>query len=309
MLRTKLNPPPARRELVPRADLLARLVGTEPRLILVSAPPGFGKSTLLAQWSSSERERRSFAWVSLERGDNDPVRFWSYVLGALEPYVPGLPDLPQRFLNAPGDALSELLVPALVDALEGMERPAVLVLDDYHVISNGDIHEGMGMLLDHLPSQLQLTLATRSDPGLPLGKLRARGELLEIRASDLRFDVDESAVLLNDLLGLGLSPEHVTRLQRRTEGWAAGLYLAALSLHGRTEAEALVDTFAGSDRHIVDYLVGEVLENQREDIRTFLLRTSILVRFTAALCDDLLERSDSGAALREIEASYLFLVP
>jgi LuxR family maltose regulon positive regulatory protein len=309
ILRTKLNPPPARRELVQRADLVARLVGSDARLILVSAPPGFGKSTLLAQWSSAKGATRGFAWVSLERGDNDPVRFWSYVLRALEPYDADLADLLQRFLNAPGNAFSELLLPALVDALEAMSRPAVLVLDDYHVISNGDIHEGMGMLVDHLPATLQLTLATRSDPALPLGKLRARAELLEIRAADLRFDTGESEILLNDLLGLGLSPEHVSRLQRRTEGWAAGLYLAALSLHGRTEAAALVDTFAGSDRHIVDYLVGEVLENQRDEVRMFLLRTSILGRFTAPLCDDVLERADSGAILREIEASNLFLVP
>jgi ATP/maltotriose-dependent transcriptional regulator MalT len=196
-----------------------------------------------------------------------------------------------------------------VDALEEMSRSVVLVLDDYHVISNGDIHEGMAMLLDHLPPTLQLTLATRSDPAVPLGKLRARGELLEIRAADLRFDADESDTLLNDVLGLGLSREHVSRLQRRTEGWAAGLYLAALSLHGRAEAEALVDTFAGSDRHIVDYLVGDVLENQRDEVRMFLLRTSILERFTAPLCDDVLERADSAALLREIEASNLFLVP
>jgi LuxR family maltose regulon positive regulatory protein len=263
----------------------------------------------LAQWSASERETRDFAWVSLERGDNDPVRFWSYVLRALEPSAPGLVDLTQRFLNAPGNALSELLLPALVDSLEAMRGPVVLVLDDYHVITNTDIHEGMGMLVEHLPPKLQLTLATRSDPALPLGKLRARGELLEIRAADLRFDAEESSVLLNDLLGLGLSPEHVSRLQRRTEGWAAGLYLAALSLHGRTETEALVDSFAGSDRHVVDYLVGDVLENQREEVRTFLLRTSILERFAAPLCDDVLERSDSGAILREIEASNLFLVP
>src|SRR5262249_50573227 len=199
MLRTKLNPPPARRELVPRADLLVPPVGSEARLILVSAPPGFGKSTLLAQWSSARDETRAFGWVSLERGDNDPVRFWSYVLRALEPCAPGGTDLLQRFHNAPGNALSELLLPALVDELETARRPAVLVLDDYHVITNGDIHEGVAMLVEHLPSTLQLTLATRSDPALPLGKLRARGELLEIRASDLRFAADESRTLLNDV--------------------------------------------------------------------------------------------------------------
>ena len=310
ILRTKLHPPPLRRELLPREDRLAGLAGTGPqRLTLVSAPPGFGKSTLLAQWAASRLEERPFAWLSLERGDNDAVRFWSYVLGALEPFAPGVERIRGQHLNAPGQSLLELMLPALVNELESIPHPVVFVLDDYHAIANQDIHEGVAMLVDHLPSTLHLVLATRSDPPLPLALLRARGELNELRASELRFSDVESATLLNDVLQLGLSEADVGALQRRTEGWPAGLYLAALSLHGRTQPEELIRSFAGTDRHIVDYLGVEVLENQSEALRLFLLRTSILARFCAPLCDAVLERTGSAQSLRRIEASNLFLVP
>jgi LuxR family maltose regulon positive regulatory protein len=299
-----------RRELLPRDDLLAALDADGPkRLTLVSAPPGFGKSTLLAQWAASPIETRLFAWVSLERADNDPVRFWSYVLGALEPFAAGLERIRGQHLNASGESLLELLLPALVNEVESMSRAVVLVLDDYHAIANQDIHEGVAMLVDHLPRSLHLVLATRSDPPLPLALLRARGELREVRASELRFSNEQTATLLNDVLHLGLSEADVDTLQRRTEGWAAGLYLAALSLHGRSQTRELIRSFAGTDRHIVDYLGVEVLENQDDDIRGFLLYTSILPRFCAPLCDAVLERDNSARLLKQIEASNLFLVP
>jgi LuxR family maltose regulon positive regulatory protein len=309
-LRTKLHPPPLRGELLKRAELLSALArpGIH-RLTLVSAPPGFGKSTLLAQWAGHIGESRPFAWVSLERADNDAVRFWSYVLAALEPYAPTLEQLRRRHLIAPGDALFELLLPALVNEFETVQAPVVLVLDDYHAITNRDIHEGVAMLVDHQPRTLHLVVASRSDPPFPLALLRARGELREIRASELRFDDGESATLLNDVFELGLADADVGTLQRRTEGWAAGLYLAALSLQGRAETGELIRSFAGTDRHIVDYLGVEVLESQSEDVREFLLGTSVLPRFCAPLCDAVLERGDSAKLLREIEASNLFLVP
>jgi LuxR family maltose regulon positive regulatory protein len=309
ILRTKLHPPPLRGELIAREALLAALAQHGPqRLTVVSAPPGFGKSTLLAQWAASTWEPRPFAWVSLDRGDNDPVRFWSYVVESLQPLAPALEQI-RRHLIAPGDSLVELVLPELVNELESAPQPGVLVLDDYHAITNRDIHEAVAMLIDHLPSTLHLVVATRSDPPFALANLRARGDLREVRASELRFNEEESATLLNGVFELGLSKQDVDTLQRRTEGWAAGLYLAALSLQGRSETEELIRSFAGTDRHIVDYLGVEVLESQDDDVRSFLLGTSILSRFCAPLCDALLERTDSAPLLRQIEASNLFLVP
>ena len=310
-LGTKLNVPRSARHRVVRTELVDRLVSARPRrLTLLSAPAGWGKTTLLAEWTADPRETRPFAWVTLDRGDNDPVRFWGYVIEALRSVEPSVGEQSLALLGVSGTDPSEIFLPTLINELAGLDRGILLALEDYHVITSPDIHTGVNLLLDHLTTSVELVLATRLDPPLPLARLRASGDLLELRASDLRFDDAEAASLLTTALEHDeLAPDDVSRLVRRTEGWAAGLYLAALSLSGRTDASAFIADFAGDDRHIVDYLGGEVLDGLPSETRAFLLRTSVLDRLSASLCDHLLETGDAGDRLLEIERANLFLVP
>jgi ATP/maltotriose-dependent transcriptional regulator MalT len=307
LLRTKLHPPTVRPELVAREATLAELVrGPLPRLVVVSAPPGWGKSTLLAQWSETDAER-SFGWVSLDGGDDDPMRFWTYVLAAAEPHVSAASEIRQRLVNAPPQAFAQLFLPGFVNALAELDRRLVLVLDDYHLISNPDVHEVVRALVEHLPPTTTLVLATRADPPLPLARMRGRAELIEIRVDSLRFSTDEAGALL-DSLGLELDASDVDRLERRTEGWAAGIYLAALSMRDRADRKAFISAFAGDDRHLVDYLGAEVLASQPDAVRDFLLRTSVLERFCGSLCDAVLDTVGSATTIAEIERSNLFVV-
>ena len=277
-------------------------------MILVSAPAGAGKTTVLASWRADPAEQRPFGWLSLDDRDNDPVSFWSYVLAALRTLAPGLgPDVDGALRTAGGD-LTELALPLLVNALTALPGPVVLVLDDYHVITNADVHQSMGYLLDHLPRTVQVAVAGRSDPPLALARLRANADLLEIRIGDLRLSADEATALLNGALHLGLTPAEVRVLRERTEGWAAGLQLVGLSLRGREDRERYIASFAGDDRQIVDYLVAEVLDRQRPEVREFLLRTSIVRRLTGPLCDALVGGTDSARLLVELERANLFLV-
>jgi LuxR family transcriptional regulator, maltose regulon positive regulatory protein len=299
-----------RAELVQRrrlVDLLSR-PGLH-KLTLIDAPAGWGKTTLLAEWAASPDERRPFAWVSLDRADNDPMRFWTYVVTALRTVRPGLGERALGALRGRGPSTTRDVLPELINELAADAPELVLVLDDYHTIGNEEIHEGLALLVERLPPRLHLAMATRSDPPLPLARMRVRGELLEIRSDVLRFSDEEATALLNDVLGLGLSGGDVTRLQRRTEGWAAALYLAALSLRGHPDAAGFIGAFAGDDRHIVDYLGGEVLAGQPADRRAFLLRTSILERLCGPLCDAVTDQPGSSAMLEEIERANLFLVP
>jgi LuxR family transcriptional regulator, maltose regulon positive regulatory protein len=310
LLATKLRPPAVRQKRVPRVDLLERLRHAGwPRLTLVDAPAGSGKTTLLADWHAARADAAAFAWLALDPGDNDPARFWSYIVEALRTAVPHVGAQTLRLLRTPGAGILELVLPTLLNDLAELHEPVVLVLDDYHLVSNREIHAGLEFFLDHLPATLRVVLSTRSDPPLPLARLRARGELLEVRADDLRFSAAETALFLNDVLELGLDPADVARLHERTEGWAAGLYLAALWLRGRGEAHQFIEAFAGDDRHIVDYLGAEVLGNQPEEVRTFLLRTSILDRLCGPLCDAVCGASGSTGTLQQIERSNLFLIP
>jgi LuxR family transcriptional regulator, maltose regulon positive regulatory protein len=240
--------------------------------------------------------------------DNDPARFWTYVVEAIRTVEPAVGADALALLRAPG-GLVEDVVPALLRDLEPLRAQRILVLDDYHAIENEDVHEGLAFLLDHLPASLRLVIATRFDPPLPIARLRARGELLEIRAEKLRFSREESAAFLNDLLGLGLEADDVARLHERTEGWAAGLYLAALSLGGQADPRSFIAAFAGDDRHVVDYLAAEVLRSQPEEIRTFMLRTAVLDRLSGPLCDAVTRMPGSAATLRRIERANLFVVP
>lgn len=308
LLRTKLHAPPRRRGIVdrPRLTARARTAGL-PALSLVSAPAGFGKTTLLSQWFAERAdEDPRIAWLSLDAGDNDPALFWRYLVSALQTVVP----------DAGRDALSLLraaqplrsVVTALLNDLAAFPD-VVLVLDDYHVIDSVDLHESVTFLLEHLPAQVHLVLAGRADPPLPLAGLRARGELLEVRAADLRFTAEEATTYLNEAMGLELDLDDVIALEARTEGWAAALQLAALSMQGRDDPSAFVAGFAGDDRFVVDYLAEEVLERQPEEVRRFLLDTAILDRLTGALCDAVTGRTDGKAMLERLERANLFLVP
>jgi LuxR family maltose regulon positive regulatory protein len=309
-LGTKLNPPTGARRQVARPRILDRLVsGDTRRLTLVDAPAGWGKTTVLAAWASDPRERRPFAWFTVDRGDNDPVRFWGYAIEALRTLEPSVGSASLAALGVSGTNPLDVVLPPLINELAGLDRRLVFVLEDYHLIESPDVHEGVAFLLERLPPTLELAIATRLDPPLPLPRLRARGEMLEVRTAELRFDEEEAEELLRVALGGELGEADVERLVTRTEGWAAGLYLAALSLAGRDDPSAFIEAFAGDDRHIVDYLGGEVLEGLDPDTRGFLLRTSILERLSAPLCDHLLGGADAAERLLEIERANLFLVP
>ena len=310
MAATKLHIPAARHGLVRRGMLVSSLTGaSDAKLTLVAAPPGAGKTMLMSEWHASPDERRPFAWLSVDEADNDPVRFWSGVVHALQTVDPEIGVSALATIRTRGVGLVSVGLPLLINDLAALERDLVLVLDDYHLIRESRIHDSVEALIDNLPGTTHLAIATRIDPPLPLGRYRAQGDMTEIRAPDLSFTEEEAAAVLNDALGLDLEPQEIAHLQRRTEGWAAGLYLAALSLHGRSDISGFIDSFAGDDRQIVDYLVPEVLAVQPDDLRGFLLETSILERLSGPLCDAVLARDHSARMLERIERSNLFLEP
>jgi LuxR family maltose regulon positive regulatory protein len=309
LLWTKLVAPAPRAGLVPRAGLQWLLKASlEAKLCLVGAPAGFGKTTLLAQWRQAAGGGR-VAWVSLEDSDNDPTRFWSCLVAALRTVEPGLGTVALEGLGGPSVELERLVVPSLANDLATVGGPLVLVLDDYQLITDPVCHQTLGRFLDQLPAEVHVVLSTRRDPPLPLARMRARGELAELRAAELQFTGEEAAELLNGSMGLALAAEDVARLAERTEGWAAGLVLAGLSLRGRPDPSGFIAAFSGDDRHVADYLVAEVLERQPAELRAFLLRTSVLERLSGRLCDAVLETEGSAARLRELERSSLFVVP
>lgn len=305
LITTKLNAPPPPQSAVARPQLYEQL-GQGSKLILVSAPAGAGKSTLLGSWL---RHHRAAAWLSLDAGDNDLEYFLLYVVAALQQLEPDfgreLSDLLQTQLAVQPEAI----VIRLLNELARFKQQFMLVLDDYHVITNPKIHDAIEFLLDHLPAHLTLVIATRVDPPLALSRLRVRGQLLEIRADDLRFSPSEIAELLNDNLHLGLSEAALSSLEERTEGWVAGLQLAALSLTGRKDKEDFVAAFAGSHRYLVDYLMDEVLAKQTQEVRQFLQRTSVLGRFTLSLCQAVTEERVNPDLLHHLETANLFLIP
>jgi ATP/maltotriose-dependent transcriptional regulator MalT len=313
LLATKLHRPLPRAHLVRRPQLAERLTqGVMGALTLVSAPAGFGKTTLLAQWLAESG--MPVAWLSLEPGDNEPVRFLSYLIAALQKLDPHIGAVAFTLLQMPQPAIAETVLTLLTNDVESLGRDGgdfVLVLDDYHVIDAKPIDHALTFLLEHLPPHMHLVIATREDPQLPLARLRARGQLTELRVTDLRFTPSEAAAFLNQGMGLNLSAEDVTALGARTEGWIAGLQLAAISLQGHEDTTSFIRSFTGSHHFVLDYLVEEVLQQQPENIQAFLLRTSILDRLCGSLCDAiLLNPSGSGqATLEYIEHANLFLVP
>jgi LuxR family maltose regulon positive regulatory protein len=313
LLDTKFFVPRSPRGLVPRVRLAERMqAGAASRLMLVSAPAGFGKTTLLADALLTEATgagQPSIAWLSLDHRDNDASLFWRYVVAALRTVVPGVGDGALALLQGRDPAPFESMLTSLLNDVHALGRDVVLVLDDYHVIDDGEVERGVAFLLDHLPPQLHLVIASRADPKLPLARLRARGELVEVRAADLRFTAEEAAAYLNDAMGLALTAEDVTALERRTEGWIAALQLAALSMQGRDDVGGFIAGFAGDDRYIVDYLVEEVLDRQPDHIRNFLVQTSILDRLSGPLCDMVTGRGDGRRMLETLERANLFLIP
>lgn len=311
-LTTKLHAPRLRSQLVGRAHLLKRLQQARiSTLTLISAPAGFGKTTLLAQWLAESN--MPVAWLSLEPQDDELVRFLSYLIAALQTLDPQLGTTARSLLFSPQFTSSvpiEMVLTVLANELANYDtKDMALVLDDYHVLTAPSIHRAMTFLVDHCPPHLHLVLATRSDPPLPLARLRVRGQLTELRASQLQFEPAEAGMFLSDIMGLNLSSEGISALQKRTEGWIAGLHLAALSLQGRGDIEAFLAEFTGSHRHITDYLMEEVLARQSEEVESFLLHTSLLERLCGPLCDVVAGRSGSETLLVELERANLFLIP
>ncbi len=309
LLETKLHAPARRAGVVPRSRLSAQLDrGAQSKLTLISAPAGFGKTTLLADWlAAAPADRRSAAWLSLDSGDNDPASFWSYVIAALQMATAGAGERARPLLDASQTSIEAVLT-TLLNELSAEPNDIVLVLDDYHVVEAREIQDAMAFLLEHLPPHVHLVITTRADPALPLARMRARGELVEIRAADLRFTPAEAAAYLNGTMGLAVTAPDVEVLEGRTEGWIAALQLAALSMQGRSDVASFIAGFAGDDRYIVDYLVDEVLLRQPERVRTFLLQTSILSRLTGPLCDEVTGRDGSKAMLEALDRANLFLV-
>lgn len=308
LLQTKLHIPPPRPELVARQRLTGRLVdGLQGKLTLISAPAGFGKTTLVSSWI--QEDDRLVAWLSLDEEDSEPTRFIAYLSAAVQTINPQLGANFSELLQAPQPPPLKSLLTILLNELVAQPVPFVLVLDDYHVLDAPAIHEGVAFLLDHLPPQMHLLITTREDPPLPLSRLRVRGQMTELRAADLRFTAAEAAAFLNQMMGLNLSEHEIEALEQRTEGWIAGLQLAALSIRQQADTAAFIEAFTGSHRFVLDYLVEEVLHSQPEETRRFLLETSILNRLNGSLCDALTDRDDGAEMLEALERGNLFVVP
>ncbi len=305
---TKLWPPVLRPVLVPRERQLALLrAGKGRTLTLVDAPAGSGKSTALAQWLAADAEHVSGCWFSVDQSDNDPTRFWTYAITAVRDAVPGIGETSLAALRGSADVATSVL-PPLINELATADVRLALVIDDYHLIANPAIHWQLEQLLEHLPEAVQVVVSTRADPPLPLSRWRGRGQLAELRAADLRFSPDEASELLGRM-ELALAEDDVGQLVERTEGWAAGLSLAGLSLAGRDDAQAFVREFAGTDRHVLDYLASEVLAGLAPEAQRFLVQASVLSRLSGPLCDSVLQRRGSARLLAELERSNAFVVP
>jgi ATP/maltotriose-dependent transcriptional regulator MalT len=309
LLRTKLNNPLPRENLVARPQLIERLNdGLNHLLTLIAASAGFGKTTTLSAWVRQSKRRA--AWLSLDEGDNDPIRFWTYFIAALRTLDAKVGEHALAMLHTQGQPppRAESLLTLLLDDVAALPEPFVLVLDDYHVVNTPDIHLGLTFLVEHLPAPMHLYISTRSDPPLPLARWRARGQLAEIRADDLRLTAEEAARFLGQAMGLQLSADDVLALHARTEGWIVGLQLAALSLQGRADASDFIAAFRGSHHYIIDYLSLEAIQRQSESVQSFLLHTAILDRLCGPLCDAVTERTDGQAVLEYLERANLFTI-
>ena len=323
LLTTKLFRPPAPQQVVSRPDLLVQLNRSlRCKLTLLSAPAGFGKTTAVSEWIRQEKEQQRFemAWVSLDEGDNDPYRFLTYIVGALQMIDPAFAQQSMAALLSPQPAPLESILTLLLNELTAVSSHTLLVLDDYHLLESQAIDTAVSFLLDHLPTQIHLLIITREDPALPIATYRVAGQLNELRANHLRFSVAETDAFLNQRLQLNLSPTEIEALEKRTEGWIAGLQLAALALQGQAGAlthqdnAQFIQAFTGSHRFVIDYLMEEVFNQQTESTQNFLLFTSILERMNGALCDavlsdDVTQNASGQVILEQLEQANLFIIP
>ncbi len=309
LVATKVAQPVSRPDLLLRPSLVGPLSSSRSKFALISAPAGWGKSSLVAAWYEAIAAERSFAFLTLEPADDDSPLFWAYVLAALRTVRPELMAGADGALRTAGMDPMRGVVPRLVNELSEIDDPIVLVLDDYHTITDQAVHDSVLFLIDHLPQCLSVVICTRSDPPLPLGRLRASGEMIELRASQLALSVDEAAQLLSTRFGVDLDVDSVEELHRRSEGWPAGLQLAGISLQTETDPRAFVARFTGEDRNIADYLTSEVLERLSDARREFLLRTSVLDRLSGALCDEVAGVTNSQETLEALERSNHFVIP
>jgi len=308
VISTKLIVPTLRQGLVSRPSLLDCISkGITGKFILISASPGYGKTTLMTEWLSERGNNYRAAWVSLDESDNDPARFLSYLLAALQNIQDGLGQDTGAMMKGAQDPSDNSILSVLVNELSSVSQDFALVLEDYHVVELREIHQMMVFLLDHMPPQMHLVILTRSDPPFPMARLRARGELSEIRAKDLRFSYKDAAEFLHNMVGLHLSDGDIQVLVERTEGWITGLQLAALSIQGRKNASEMIATFGGGYEYIVDYLVEEVLDRQPDKLKMFLYQTSILGRLNGPLCDEITGQSEGEATLEHLEKANLFV--
>ena len=337
LLRTKLYLPPLRPNLVPRPRLIDRLnqgLHFGHKLTLISAPAGFGKTTLVTEWlANTEKDAggtsqirnpqsaiaKQVAWLSLDEGDNDLTRFLTYVITALQTAVPEIGEGALALLHASPQAPAQAVLTTLINDITAVPNNTILVLDDYHLINTSDVDEALIFILDNLPPNIHLVIATRVDLNLPLGGMRGRGQLNELRAADLRFNNAEAAAFLNEMMGLNLSEDDIAALEKRTEGWIAGLQLAAISMQGRNDAAALIDAFTGSHRFVMDYLVDDVLKQQDPQIHDFLLQTAVLDQLAGPLCDAICSSGTPSSSqetaltgqetLEMLERANLFIIP
>ncbi|MEJ2285725.1 MAG: hypothetical protein P8X85_19285, partial [Desulfobacterales bacterium] len=320
VLVTKLFVPPTRAKLVHRPGLIERLNnGLDRKLTLLSAPAGFGKTTLVSHWvenlrriSELDSQPSKVAWLSLDQDDNDPVRFLTYfatTLNQIEGIETELGQSALSMLQSPQSPPTETVLTSLINEIATNPEKIIFVLDDYHLIDVEPIHQALVFLLENLPSQLHLVIATRQDPHLSLGRLRARNQVTEIRAADLRFSESEAADFLNQVMGLTLSSVDIAELETRTEGWIAGLQLAALSMRGNEDRTGFIKSFTGGHRLVLDFLIEEVLGQQPESIYNFLLQTAILDRMTGSLCDELTGQENGQETLEMLDRANLFIVP
>lgn len=308
ILQTKLYTPPPRSDLILRPRLIDALnEGLHRKLTLLSAPAGFGKSTLTSEWVAAGR--RPNAWLSLDKGDNELIRFLAYVVAAMQTISPNLGEQVLALLQSSQPPSADATLTLLLNEIATVQDKFFLVLDDYHALESPAIDDALTFLLDHMPPQMHVVLTTRQDPSLPLARYRVRGQLTELRAADLRFTPDEAAEFLNHVMGLSLTTEEITALETRTEGWIAGLQMAALSMRGRPDTSGFIEAFTGSHRFVLDYLAEEVLQRQTEDVRSFLLQTAVLDRLSGPLCNAVTGREDSQQMLVALERGNLFVIP
>jgi len=308
LLTTKLYIPQLNVDIVSRPSLCQRLdESLKRKLTLISAPTGFGKSTLVTDWLS--KRDQPAAWLSLDQGDNDPVRFWTYLIAAIQTIHPEIGSEARQIISSPQLRRIEPVVIDLINDISKFSHDLIVVLDDYHIIETEQVHNDLGYLFEHQPQNLHIILITRVDPSISLARLRVHGQLIEIRAEDLQFSFEEAAILFNEKMGLNLTPGQIEALNTHTESWVVGLQLAALSMKGKTSYDTFIDQFTGGHKFILDYLIEEVLVTLPDYQRGFMLRTSILERFCGALCRVVTDDPSSQQILEEIRKSNLFLIP